>query len=121
MNNSFFLSSGHAPLFLDQNVDALLQQELPEGEWFCSPECTRINSTLQKLLVRGPEKLPDSLLDVIKGKQVERGLESINDIDVRWRLLSGKIASPETRFYLSEAVAIFHVSSPQAVCRYFFS
>lgn len=112
MNNSFFLSSGHASLFLDQNVDALLQQELPEGEWFCSMDCTRINSTLQKLLVRGPEKLPDSLLDVIKRKQQERGLESINDIDVRWRVLSGKIASPETRFYLSEAVAIFHVSSP---------
>lgn len=83
-------------------------KELPEGEWFCSTDCTRINSTLQKLLVRGAEKLPDSLLDVIRRKQQERGLESINNIDVRWRLLSGKIASPETRFYLSEAVAIFH-------------
>ncbi|KAF5473645.1 hypothetical protein F2P56_010244 [Juglans regia] len=83
-------------------------KELPEGEWFCSVDCTRINSTLQKLLVRGAEKLPDSLLDVIKRKQEEQGLDSINDMDVRWRLLSGKIASPETRFYLSEAVAIFH-------------
>uniref|UniRef100_A0A2N9FL76 Pectinesterase n=1 Tax=Fagus sylvatica TaxID=28930 RepID=A0A2N9FL76_FAGSY len=83
-------------------------KELPKGEWFCSMDCTRINSTLQKLLIRGDEKLPDSLLDVIKRKQEERGLESINDVDVRWRLISGKIASPETRFYLSEAVAIFH-------------
>ncbi|KAG7961200.1 hypothetical protein I3843_09G004200 [Carya illinoinensis] len=83
-------------------------KELPEGEWFCSMDCTRINSTLQKLLVRGPEKLTESLLDVIKRKQEERGLDTINDTDVRWRLLSGKIASPETRFYLSEAVAIFH-------------
>ncbi|KAG6637970.1 increased DNA methylation 1-like isoform X2 [Carya illinoinensis] len=83
-------------------------RELPEGEWFCSVDCTRISSTLQKLLVRGAEKLPDSLLDVIKRKQEEQGLDSINDMDVRWRLLRGKIASPETRFYLSEAVAIFH-------------
>ena len=79
-------------------------------------DCTRINSTLQKLLIRGDEKLQDSLLDVIKRKQEERGLESINDVDVRWRLISGKIASPETRFYLSEAVAIFHVSSAHALC-----
>lgn len=96
----------HVGCLRDQKMAYL--KELPEGEWFCSMDCTRINSTLQKLLVRGPEKLPDSLLDVIKRKQQERGLESINDIDVRWRVLSGKIASPETRFYLSEAVAIFH-------------
>lgn len=83
-------------------------KELPKGEWFCSMDCTRINSTLQKLLLKGAEKLPDSLLDVIKRKEEERGLQSFNNIDVRWRLLSGKITSPETRFYLSEAVAIFH-------------
>ncbi|KAB1221200.1 Chromodomain-helicase-DNA-binding protein 4 [Morella rubra] len=97
----------HKMAFL-KTVDALLQQELPEGEWFCSMDCTRINSTLQKLLVRGDEKLPGFLLDVIKRKQEERGLNSIGDVDIRWRLLSGKVASPETRFYLSEAVAIFH-------------
>ena len=121
MNNVFLLSSGHATLFLDQNVDALVQQELPKGEWFCSMDCTRINSTLQKLLLKGAEKLPDSLLDVIKRKEEERGLQSFNNIDVRWRLLSGKITSPETRFYLSEAVAIFHVSSALALCRYLIS
>ena len=31
------------------------------------------------------------------------------DFDMSWRLLSGKIASPETRPLLSQAVAIFHV------------
>ncbi|KAG6690198.1 hypothetical protein I3842_10G002300 [Carya illinoinensis] len=98
-----FSKSGFGPRTI-----LLCDQELPEGEWFCSVDCTRISSTLQKLLVRGAEKLPDSLLDVIKRKQEEQGLDSINDMDVRWRLLRGKIASPETRFYLSEAVAIFH-------------
>ncbi|KAI4300368.1 hypothetical protein L6164_033756 [Bauhinia variegata] len=83
-------------------------KELPEGNWFCCPDCTRIHSTLQNLLVRGAEKLPDSLLDVLKKKQAEKGLESMNDIDVRWRVLNGKIASPETRPLLSAAVSIFH-------------
>ncbi|KAI4349071.1 hypothetical protein L6164_009713 [Bauhinia variegata] len=83
-------------------------KELPEGNWYCCPDCTRIHSTLQNLLVRGAEKLSDSLLDVLKKKQAEKGLESLGDIDVKWRVLNGKIASPETRPLLSAAVSIFH-------------
>ncbi|RVW47942.1 Increased DNA methylation 1 [Vitis vinifera] len=83
-------------------------KELPSGKWFCCLECIRIHSALQKLHVRGEEKLPDSLLNVIKEKHERKGLESIADYNVRWRLLSGKLASPETRVLLSEAVAIFH-------------
>lgn len=65
---------------------------------------------MQKLLVRGEEKLPDSLLNVIRRKQEKKGLDSMVDYDVKWRLLHGKFASSETRVLLSEAVAIFHVS-----------
>ncbi|KAK7396614.1 hypothetical protein VNO78_17742 [Psophocarpus tetragonolobus] len=83
-------------------------KELPEGIWLCCNDCTRIHSTLENLLVRGAERLPEFLLDAIKKKQEEKGLESMNDIDVRWRLLNGKIASPETRPLLLEAVSIFH-------------
>lgn len=57
------------------------------------------------------ERLPESLLDVIKKKHEERCLEPLNEIDVRWRLLNGKIASPETRPLLLEAMSMFHVSS----------
>ncbi|RZB48616.1 Increased DNA methylation 1 isoform B [Glycine soja] len=81
-------------------------KELPEGNWLCCNDCTRIHSTLENLLVKGAERLPESLLGVIKKKQEEKGLEPI--IDVRWRLLNGKIASPETRPLLLEAVSIFH-------------
>ncbi len=66
---------------------------------------------MQKLLVRESEKLPISLLNVIKKKNEEKGLETINDIDVRWRLLSGKIVSPETKVLLSQALTIFQVST----------
>ncbi|GAV58912.1 PHD domain-containing protein [Cephalotus follicularis] len=83
-------------------------KELPKGKWFCCMDCSRIHSTLQKLLVRGAEKLPDHLLDAIKKKHEEKGLDSNDSIDVRWRLLSGNIASAETRLLLAQAVAIFH-------------
>lgn len=89
----------------------MLQQELPRGKWFCCSDCNRIHSTLQKLLVAGAEKLPDSHLDIIKKKHEEKGLDTTNGFDVRWRLISGKIASPESRVLLSKAVAIFHVST----------
>ncbi|KAJ4979324.1 hypothetical protein NE237_010104 [Protea cynaroides] len=82
-------------------------KELPDGKWFCCTDCNRIHSALQKLLVRGPEKLPDSLSNIIKKKYEEKGPED-GDLDVRWRVLSGKIACPETRLLLSKAVAIFH-------------
>uniref|UniRef100_A0A5B7AX25 PHD-type domain-containing protein n=2 Tax=Davidia involucrata TaxID=16924 RepID=A0A5B7AX25_DAVIN len=83
-------------------------KELPKGKWFCCMDCSRIYSALQNLLFRGEEKLPDFLLDVIKKKHVDKGLDGVTDFDVRWRLLSGKIASSETRLLLSRAVAIFH-------------
>ncbi|PPR88524.1 hypothetical protein GOBAR_AA32167 [Gossypium barbadense] len=83
-------------------------REIPKGKWFCCSGCGRIHSTLQKLLIHGAERLPDSLLDVLKKKYVEKGLDADINIDVRWRLLSGKFASPETRLLLSQAVGIFH-------------
>ncbi|OVA17928.1 zinc finger protein [Macleaya cordata] len=83
-------------------------RELPEGEWFCCTDCNRIHSALQELLVRGPEKLPDSVSHVIKAKHVEGSSDDNDDLDVRWTLLSGKLATPECRLLLSKAVAIFH-------------
>lgn len=83
-------------------------KELPRGKWFCCPDCCRIHSILQKLLVSEAEKLPDSLLDAMKKKHEEKGLDIANGFDVRWRLISGKIASPDSRVLLSKAVSIFH-------------
>lgn len=86
-------------------------QELPKGKWFCCVECKRIYLALNNLLNSGPEKLPESSLDHIKKKLVIEGLDTEADTDVRWRILSGKVATRETRLLLSEAVAIFHVRS----------
>ncbi|KAL6976381.1 hypothetical protein U1Q18_025167 [Sarracenia purpurea var. burkii] len=83
-------------------------KELPEGTWFCSVDCNRIHSALQNLVVSGEEKLPESLLNVIKKKLEEKSSGSSADLDIRWRLLSGKTAFNETRVMLSKAVSIFH-------------
>ncbi|KAJ8899731.1 hypothetical protein K2173_019430 [Erythroxylum novogranatense] len=82
-------------------------KELPKGRWFCSMDCSRIHTALQKLIVRGAEKLPDSILEVIKMKHEQKGLGIISDIDVRWRLLSGKLSSRENKLLLSQALIIF--------------
>ncbi|XP_044495262.1 uncharacterized protein LOC123218096 isoform X2 [Mangifera indica] len=83
-------------------------RELPKGKWFCCMDCSSINSVLQNLLVREAEKLSDSDLNDVKKKYSEKGVQIDSNTDVRWRLLSGKVATPETRFLLSQAVAIFH-------------
>ncbi|KAJ8438681.1 hypothetical protein Cgig2_011864 [Carnegiea gigantea] len=83
--------------------------ELPEGKWFCSMDCGRIDSALQNLLDRGAEKLPESLVNIIRKKHMQTDSVFVTDFDISWRLLCGKIASPETRPLLSQAVAIFHV------------
>ncbi|KAJ6309606.1 hypothetical protein OIU76_014529 [Salix suchowensis] len=84
-------------------------KELPTGKWFCCDGCEKIHSALQKLVIRGEEKLPDSSLNYIKKQHVESSLESGGSDDIRWRLLSKKTdPSDVTESLLSEAVAIFH-------------
>ncbi|KAL0740362.1 hypothetical protein Bca4012_081875 [Brassica carinata] len=83
-------------------------KELPKGNWFCSMDCTRINSTLQKLLLGGAENLSDSSLEIIRMKQGITDVDSVSHLDIRWRLISGKVTSPESRMLLSQALAIFH-------------
>ncbi|KAK9158709.1 hypothetical protein Scep_005283 [Stephania cephalantha] len=83
-------------------------KELPQEKWFCSVDCKRIHTVLQKCVVSGPEKLPDALSSVIKKKHEGNDGVDNADLDVRWCLISGKIASPESKVLLAKAVAIFH-------------
>ncbi|XP_073066699.1 uncharacterized protein [Primulina eburnea] len=85
-------------------------KELPKGKWFCSLNCKRMYSALQDLLNAGAEKIPDSSLNIVRKKHVEKNPVVDVDLDMRWRLLNGKITSRETRVLLSQAVAIFHDS-----------
>ncbi|GAB4824814.1 hypothetical protein Ancab_007684 [Ancistrocladus abbreviatus] len=83
-------------------------RELPKGKWFCSADCDRIHSALRQMVELGKQQLPDSLLDLIKKKHVDKGSDNEN-FDVKWRLLSGKSSCiDETRVMLSKAVSIFH-------------
>ncbi|KAE8687222.1 Cyclin-dependent kinases regulatory subunit 1 [Hibiscus syriacus] len=96
----------HVGCLREHNMDDL--KELPKGNWFCCVDCNRIHTALQKLIVRGEEKLPDSSLHVVRKKHGESSLESKAKLDIRWRVLSGKMPSDDTRVTLSKAVTIFH-------------
>ncbi|KAK3131359.1 hypothetical protein QOZ80_6BG0505360 [Eleusine coracana subsp. coracana] len=82
---------------------------LPEGAWYCSADCVRINQMLEDLLTRGAEPVSVVDMDLIKKKREERGLAEDGDLDIRWRVLKDK-SSIDSKLVLSKAVAIFHES-----------
>ncbi|CAJ1979219.1 unnamed protein product [Sphenostylis stenocarpa] len=84
-------------------------QELPEGNWFCSLDCNNINTTLVNLVARGGENLPNSLMNMIKNKYNDKGLEFDPELDIKWRILNCKVDnSKDSRLLLSKVVALFH-------------
>eukprot|EP00257_Ricinus_communis_P018791 XP_015577596.1 uncharacterized protein LOC8275257 [Ricinus communis] len=98
----------HVGCLKDHNMEDL--KELPKGNWFCCSDCCRIHSALEKLVLRGEERLLDSSLNLINKKVQEKcaGIDCSN-IDVRWRLLNDKInPAGDTAALLSEALAILH-------------
>ncbi|CAN0916507.1 Increased DNA methylation 1 [Linum grandiflorum] len=92
----------HVGCLRDNNMQDL--KELPEGNWFCCKECDNIHSSLQKLVVRGEEKLADEVI-----KQKQNSMDTEESFDVRWRLLSERVdSSDDSAILLSDAVTIFH-------------
>nr|XP_043613541.1 uncharacterized protein LOC122585478 [Erigeron canadensis] len=96
----------HVGCLKEYEMDDLMA--LPTGEWFCCSDCNNIRKTLENLVAGGEKLLPDTFMGAIKKKQVEQGFEPTADLDIKWRLLCGKMASEDTRVLLSKAVSIFH-------------
>ncbi|KAI4368738.1 hypothetical protein MLD38_017259 [Melastoma candidum] len=83
-------------------------KELPKGDWFCGTDCDGINRALKRLVAHGEEKLPDSLLDVVRKKRLERDAQSSSDVEIKWRILNSKMdSSDESRQLLSHSIKIF--------------
>ncbi|XP_047324054.1 increased DNA methylation 1-like [Impatiens glandulifera] len=80
-------------------------KELPAGVWLCCTDCNIIYYALQNLIATGEVNLKESSLSLIRRKI---GSETVARLDIKWRLLSGKITSDETRSLLSKSVSIFH-------------
>ncbi|KVH90743.1 Acyl-CoA N-acyltransferase [Cynara cardunculus var. scolymus] len=99
----------HVGCLKEHKMDNL--KALPKGDWFCCVDCNNIHTSLENLVAGGERMLPDTMMGGIKKKQAEQGLEPSAELDIRWRLLCGKMASDATRVLLSKAVAIFHVSN----------
>ncbi|KAL2328537.1 hypothetical protein Fmac_021964 [Flemingia macrophylla] len=87
----------------------ICDQELPEGNWFCSSSCDEIHTTLASLVARGEENVQDSLKNVIRKKCYDKVLKNKDDFDIKWRVLNWKLdESDENEKFLSKVVAIFH-------------
>ncbi|KAJ8568379.1 hypothetical protein K7X08_027912 [Anisodus acutangulus] len=96
----------HVGCLKEHDIDDL--QELPKDKWFCCTDCSRIHFALEKLVSEGEQSIPESLLKVLKEKNEGKDSENDSSLDIKWRLLSGKMSSEETRVWLSGAVSIFH-------------
>ncbi|KAK7272190.1 hypothetical protein RJT34_28636 [Clitoria ternatea] len=84
-------------------------EELPQGNWFCSANCSQIHSALMNLVVSGEFNISDSLRSLIRKKHEEKNIDVDAGLDIKWRVLNWKLdSSVETRKLLSKAVSILH-------------
>ncbi|CAH8358998.1 unnamed protein product [Eruca vesicaria subsp. sativa] len=101
----------HVGCLKDHNIADL--KELPKDKWFCSLGCEKINTSLGDLIGQGEEKkLSNSFLNSISKKQKPNEESCPDDNttpDIRWRILSGKLASSDdTKEFLKKALLILH-------------
>ncbi|KAG6417658.1 hypothetical protein SASPL_119842 [Salvia splendens] len=85
----------HVKCLREQEIDDL--KALPETEWFCSKGCSSIHYILQKMIGDGDQTLPEAVLNVLEKKGDGQSSEENPKLDVRWRLLRGKVSSEDTR------------------------
>ncbi|KAF3455153.1 hypothetical protein FNV43_RR05601 [Rhamnella rubrinervis] len=99
----------HVGCLKDHQIQDL--KEVPKGMWFCTSDCHRINSALQKLVIYGEQELPDSLLSSIRKKHTKDGAEDKGSVVVKWRVLDGKLSSDDDIVLLrSKILSIFNDS-----------
>ncbi|XP_022767502.1 uncharacterized protein LOC111311919 isoform X2 [Durio zibethinus] len=83
-------------------------KEIPEDKWFCCDDCNKIHGALQSYVCNGLQIIPTSFSDIIRRKDLEKGIFIDGAIDcVQWQMLSGKSRYPEHLPLLSSAAAIF--------------
>ncbi|XP_062233871.1 uncharacterized protein LOC133931052 isoform X2 [Phragmites australis] len=85
-------------------------KDLPEGEWFCCSSCSETRSSLDKIISDRAQLLSEPDIDIIRKKHEAKGLCMDTSTDLRWQLLSGRIATEDDSILLSAAVPIFHQS-----------
>ncbi|XP_010521715.1 PREDICTED: uncharacterized protein LOC104800570 isoform X2 [Tarenaya hassleriana] len=88
-------------------------KELPEGRWFCCCDCERIHTSLQNLIIHGDEMPDNNFLNFIRKKRKpseEDCSDDSTDLDIKWRVLSGRLAASDydMKTLLARAVSIFH-------------
>ncbi|XP_057868151.2 uncharacterized protein LOC131075351 isoform X1 [Cryptomeria japonica] len=82
-------------------------KELPNGNWFCSNDCSEIHEGLQKHVAFGSQCLPRLLSESLV-KKVENDVNQGLQDEIKWQILHGKTTDIDGKDLLLEAEAIFH-------------
>ena len=83
-------------------------QEVPQGLWFYSDDCSDIHNALKNWINNGLENLPPLLCEIIR-KKVNNGEQETTEGEIKWQILHGETRDPVTKALLSESASIFHV------------
>ncbi|KAG0622499.1 hypothetical protein M758_3G101300 [Ceratodon purpureus] len=91
--------------------EAGMDEELPEAEWFCHPDCQHIVRILSQLVDNGPESLSDSIVsELLESRQHQQGAldmaESSSPV-FGWQILHGSGDNVVNGRTLGQAVDIF--------------
>ena len=90
-------------------------QEVPQGLWLCSDDCSEIHNVLKIWINDGPENLPPHLCEIIR-KKVSNGAQETTKGEIKWKILHGETRDPVTKVLLSESDSIFHVRFSNSIC-----
>lgn len=86
-------------------------QELPKDKWFCSENCNKIFEALQNMAYSGPDFIPAPVSAALFEKHSMIGLNGGSYNEIQWCVLTGKSRFRDHLMLLSQAAAIFRVSS----------
>ena len=75
-------------------------QEVPQGLWFCSHDCSDIHNALKNWINNGLENLPPHLCEIIR-KKVNNGEKETTEGEIKWKILHGETRDLVTKALLS--------------------
>ncbi|KAI5082066.1 hypothetical protein GOP47_0001809 [Adiantum capillus-veneris] len=94
----------HVGCLKEKNIVDL--QELPDGEWFCGTDCTRIHKVLHELVLCGPKPVCTNICNmVLEAKPQQEVKPQVSEYT--WQLLHGRRGDPKNGKILSEAASVY--------------
>ncbi|XP_024387850.1 increased DNA methylation 1-like [Physcomitrium patens] len=88
-----------------------MEDELPEADWYCQPDCQQIVQILSQLVANGPESLSESIVsELLESRQHQQGVIEMaesNSPVFGWQILHGVNNNSVNARTLAQAVDVF--------------